>query len=224
MSSSFGILVLWLTFKFADHRFAPLVWAVPVVPAMQCFHRIDAPDLGERYCTGECVWSDFEGDYYSEPPRSSTPPESVVAVNGGSEGVSSPIYHLTSLMFIIRRSQRLPSAPPPAPEGPPMLPIPPRQHQRITPQMTQLWDLPFAEASSSLPTISTVASLVAAIGSYAVNPSFPSPNPLQFVPPHLEISASTKREAALELEYIMGRCWGDENAAMLLTPHRDFRL
>lgn len=90
--------------------------------------------------------------------------------------------------------------------------------------MTQLWSEPFIEATPNLPTITTTASLAPAIGSYAVNPSFPNPNPLQFVPPHLEISASTKRDAAEELEYIIGRCWGDGDAAMLLTPMRDFRL
>lgn len=216
---------LMVGLQVANCCFGQSVWVVPIVPAMQCFHPIDAPNLGDQYCTGECVWTGFEGDYYSEPPRSSTPPESVITVNGDGEEVSRLIYRLTFLMFIILHSQRLLSVPPPSPAGlPPTLPVQPHQHQHITPPMTQLWAEPFIEELSSLPTTSTVASLITAIGSCAVNPLFPNPNPLQFVPPHLEISTSTKLEAALELEYIMGRCWGDENSAMLLTPHRDFRL
>lgn len=52
---------------------------------MQCFHPNGVVDFDEQYCTGECVWTGFEGDHYSEPPRAPTPSESITTIADDDE-------------------------------------------------------------------------------------------------------------------------------------------
>ncbi|KIO17043.1 hypothetical protein M407DRAFT_12525, partial [Tulasnella calospora MUT 4182] len=174
----------------------------PVDPEVRCHHPNSAPDFRRRVCNGSCVYTGWASDDPEElhplPPDRSSP-----------RALSDDDNFTLVLEHSPQQVELQLQAPPPSPRP-------------LFEPLGAIWAAPFQESETSLPRVTNIPAFAQAAQNHATNPNYPRRNLGLHFPPVLSIRAASVEEGANEYIYIIDRCYGDKDAAMLLTPNREF--